>query len=435
MFTYQLKLAWLALRRNPMLTALMVVAIGMGIGFAMTSLTVLYHLGNNPIPQKSAHLHAVQLDAWGPEAPWNDNGDAPDQLTYMDAAALMKRAPAERQTALYFTLLAVQSDNPEIAPARYGFRATQRHFFSMFDLKFRYGAAWGADADQSAARVAVLTAPMAEQLFGSVDPTGRKIRMGDEFFTVSGVVELFNPKPKFYDVSQGPLNEPDEAFLPFSTAIDKQLNTSGNNNCWKSPGEGWEGAIRSECIWIQYWAELPTAADQAKYLEFLNAYAQEQKLLGRFARTDNNHIPDVVEHLVLRQVVPNDSKTLVWVGFAFLAICLLNAVGLMLTKFLRRAPELAVRRALGASRKTLFMQHLVEAGVVGLAGGVVGVLLTLLGLQGIIALNPELREFVRLDISMLLTLIAVALSGALLAGIFPAWRASVLPPAQSLKTN
>ena len=59
MFTYDLRLALKSIRRNPVLSALMVSAIGIGIGACMTVITVYYLMSGNPIPQKSAELFAV----------------------------------------------------------------------------------------------------------------------------------------------------------------------------------------------------------------------------------------------------------------------------------------------------------------------------------------------------------------------------------------
>ncbi len=80
------------------------------------------------------------------------------------------------------------------------------------------------------------------------------------------------------------------------------------------------------------------------------------------------------------KVVPSDTRLQTWLALGFLAVCLINTVGLMLAKFMRRAGELGVRRALGASQRALFGQLLMESGVIGIAGGLGGLLLALLGL-------------------------------------------------------
>ena len=64
MFAYYLELGLRSLRRNPVLTALMIFGIALGIAASMTSLTVFHLMGSDPIPWKSDRLHYVQLDNW-----------------------------------------------------------------------------------------------------------------------------------------------------------------------------------------------------------------------------------------------------------------------------------------------------------------------------------------------------------------------------------
>jgi putative ABC transport system permease protein len=116
-------------------------------------------------------------------------------------------------------------------------------------------------------------------------------------------------------------------------------------------------------------------------------------------------------------------------------VCLLNTVGLLLAKFLRRSSEIGVRRALGASRRAIFAQCLVEAGTVGLAGGLLGLGLAMLGLWAVRQQPASYAELARLDPAMLLTTFLLAIVASLLAGLLPAWRACEVPPAIQLKSQ
>ena len=77
MFAYYLQLGLRSLKRNPILTALMVAGIALGIAASMTTLTVLHLMGSDPIPWKSDKLHYVQLDNWSPDEPARDDGSPP----------------------------------------------------------------------------------------------------------------------------------------------------------------------------------------------------------------------------------------------------------------------------------------------------------------------------------------------------------------------
>jgi putative ABC transport system permease protein len=142
----------------------------------------------------------------------------------------------------------------------------------------------------------------------------------------------------------------------------------------------------------------------------------------------------LMQWLDFNHVVPSDVRLQTWLAFAFLAICLANTVGLLLAKFLRRSGEIGVRRALGATRGAVFAQCLVEAGMIGLIGGVGGWLLSLLGLWLVRRQPVEYAALVHLDATMFATTFVLAVLVSLLAGALPALRASRITPALQLKT-
>ena len=143
----------------------------------------------------------------------------------------------------------------------------------------------------------------------------------------------------------------------------------------------------------------------------------------------------VMAWLSQRKVVPSDIQLQVWLAFGFLAVCLTNTVGLLLAKCLRRSGEIGVRRALGAPRRQIFLQFLVEAGTLGVVGGVLGLALTWIGLW-VVRQNPsDYAQLARLDWQMLATTLGVSLAASVLAGLLPAWRACQITPAIQLKTQ
>lgn len=439
MFGYYLMLGLRSLRRTPVLTALMVFGIALGIAASMTSLTVFHLMGSDPIPSKSDRLHVVQLDNWDVHQAFDEErGRLPDQLTYLDATALMAAGQADRQTAMYKVMLPVQpaagAGGAEIKPYLMLGRATYGDFFAMFEPPFRHGGPWSREQDAARARVTVLTRPTNEKLFGGEDSVGRTVRFDGVDYTVVGVLDDWTPRVKYFDLTVGALSEPEEAFIPFTTALDLRAESAGNRSCYKTPPPGWDGFLASECIWIQFWVELATPARAADYRAFLDAYVGEQKKLGRFERPLATRLPDVNEWLALQEVVSRDVEIQVGLAFAFLAVCLVNTVGLLLARFMRRAGEIGLRRALGASRGQLFLQHLVEAGVVGLSGGLVGLALTSAGLLGVRALYHEFAALTELDLTMVAVTLSLSVAAALAAGLFPTWHACRVQPATQLKT-
>jgi putative ABC transport system permease protein len=220
------------------------------------------------------------------------------------------------------------------------------------------------------------------------------------------------------------------------TALELHYDHNGSNDCWAN-GTGGAGGIypSATCVWLQYWVELDTPAKAAAYKQFLVHYSEEQKALGRFQRAPNVKLRSLMRWLDYNGVVPSDVRLQAWLAFGFLLVCLVNTVGLMLAKFLRRSGELSVRRALGASKRALFAQLLTESGLVGIAGGTGGLLLALFGLWLVRRRPSDYAALAHLDPAMLVVTFALALGASLLAGMFPALRACNVAPAFHLKSN
>ncbi len=433
MFTYYLQLGLRSLRRNPVLTVLMVLGIALGIAASMTTLTVMHLMGSDPIPWKSDTLHYVQLDNWSADEPYYEDGRPPDQVTYRDATALIEAGKADRQAAMFKLSLAIQPDNPEIKPFQSLGRVTHADFFAMFEPPFAHGAPWDRRQDAEHARVVVLGRALNERLFGGQDSVGRQVRMGANDYTVVGVLDEWPLRLKYYDLTTGAFNDADEYFIPFTTGIDLKQRASGNNSCFRSPGDGWDSYLASDCVWVQMWVQLDTPGRLAEYGDFLDSYVNEQKKLGRFERPLNNRLPNVTEWMADQRVVSRDVEVQTGLAFAFLIVCLVNTIGLLLAKFTRKSGEIGLRRALGASRREVFSQFLVESGVVGLSGGLVGLALTGLGLLAVRALYPNYRTVAQLDWTMIAVTVALAILSAVLAGLYPTWRACRVQPAAQLK--
>ncbi|WP_419570609.1 ABC transporter permease [Rheinheimera sp.] len=436
MFAYYLKLAYLSCKRTWGMTSLMVLAIALGIGASMTTITVNYLMSANPIPHKSSELFVVQLDSWDPNNPYYDDGDAPDQLTYRDATFLWQAKKAPRQTIMTGMSAVVEPADKDALPFLIEGRATSGDFFTMFDTPFLYGSGWDRAADEQQQRVAVINAELNERLFGGKDPVGQLIKLAGEDYKVVGVMARWNPKPKFYDISTGAFNDSEEVFVPFSLITEQKLGRSGNTNCWKPTESGYQAFLDSECIWVQFWAELPTEQDKQDYLTFINNYAKDQHQFGRFARQDNNHLRDVMQWLEKREVVSDDASMMMAMSLMFLLVCLLNTVGLLLAKFLGKASEIGVRQALGASRKDLFVQHLIESGLIGLAGGLLGLVLAFAGLEAVKSMYGDwIRDLARLDLTLVAMAIGLAVLSSIIAGLYPTWRACQVQPSQQLKAQ
>ena len=438
MFGYYLDLALRSLKRNPALTVLMVVAIGFGVAASMITYSVFRAVSGDPIPDKSAQLFTPQVDSWGPQQSFNGDGEPPQALDYTDAMALMHAQAAKRQTLLYPVLLSVMPGGDRSLPIKANGYAVYGDFFPMFEVPFRYGSGWDATQDESRAPVIVLSEKFNRKLFGNANSIGREVNLDGHDYRIVGVTRHWDPVPRFYALygSSG-FEEPADFYLPFTRALDLNIGTAGNNSCRKAAAmHGWNDWLHSDCVWITPWVELANPAEVASYRSFLANYAADQQRAGRFGWAANVRLRDVTQWLDYEHVVPPESRIALVVALGFFLICLVNTIGLLLAKFMRRAGEIGVRRALGATRGEIYTQYLVEAGTVGLAGGLLGLLLTALGVSGVgILFQPEIARLAQLDVSLVGLTLVVAVVATVLAAFYPAWRAAHVQPAWQLKSS
>lgn len=438
MFGYYLEIGLHSLRRNPVLTLLMVLAIGFGVAASMTTYSVFRAVSGNPIPEKSGQLFVPQIDNWGPKSRQGGD-DLPASLSYTDAQALMHASKATRQTAIYpvgFTLVPVDASSQPFAVNGY---AAYADFFPMFNVTFQYGSGWQDGDDASRANVIVISRALNQKLFSGANSVGRVIQLDARDYRIAGVTSGWDPRPRFYDVnnSSGFEDAPD-VFMPMTRAIDLQTASRGNLDCYgaKGRGTGWDGWIRSECVWLSLWVELPDAAAVTRYQSFLQAYAEDQRGAGRFQWAPNTRLNSLTQWLDRQHVVPRETTVSLVLALGFLVVCLVNTIGLLLAKFMRRASEIGVRRALGASRSQIYTQFLIEAAVVGVAGGLLGLVLTALGVLGIgLVFEPEIARLAHLNFSLVGLTLLVSIAATVIAALYPTFRAAHVQPAWQLKSN
>jgi len=421
----------------------MVGAIALGISTCIVTLTVYHAMSGNPIWWKNNVLYAVTMDAWDPSPAdpyYSDHPErAPAQLSYRDAMYLYQ-SPIPGRKVIMTVLFGMLSGAPgESVPMQAQTQATTHDFFSMFDVPFEYGGSWDAAADNGPAPVIVLSKKTNDRLFGGADSVGQTVLWNGHRFRIVGVLDDWRPLPRFYDMTTSAWNDPQPVYVPFQWGPMLQAMPAGNSSCWGAkPVKTYQEFIGSECIWIEMWAELPTAQARARMQAYMNSYWASQHRAGRFMRPINNHLTKVSDWLRINGVVSSDSRILLRLAFAFLTVCLINTIGILLAKFLRAAPTAGLRRALGASRKQIFLQHLAEVATLSVAGATLGLALGAAGLTAVHALYAsggaygELAHFDPLGIVWALALAAIS---TLAAGLYPAWTVGRLPPSLYLKSR
>ncbi len=195
MFGYYLELALRSLRRSRALTALMILAIALGIGASMTTLTVLHVLsGGSAAGTQRIDLHAASRSTRAEG--FDLSADLPAQVTWTDGMNLLNarpRAPAGADDGRRScrSSRTTRRSILSFVSARY----TSADFFGMFDTPFRYGQAWSATEDEQRAHIAVIGAELNDRLFHGENSVGRTIRANGADMRIVGVLKPWRPVP------------------------------------------------------------------------------------------------------------------------------------------------------------------------------------------------------------------------------------------------
>jgi len=255
------------------------------------------------------------------------------------------------------------------------------------------GAFFNASQQEAGKKVIVLGKTVADDLFGSEDPTGKKVTLSDNKFTVLGVLEK---KGAF-----GAVDMDNQVFIPFTTAMTTF------------------DVDKIQSFWIQ--AKDTNTIDQSK--------AEIKKILLRTLKPDDFSVLDTGSIVsVISQVLGVLTIALAGIAAISLIVGGIGIMNIMLVSVTERTREIGLRKAVGATPKIIMIQFLIESTVISVAGGIVGIIL---GTGGSLAM----KGFLPTSVSFWSILLACPVSVIIgvVFGVLPAGRAARLNPIQALR--
>jgi putative ABC transport system permease protein len=380
--------AWRALRKAPAFTIAAVVTLALGIGATTAMFSIVHAVLLRPLPfREPARL--VELVETQPRA----NVDVfavsgPNFLSWRERAASYDAISALREESYTFA----EAGNPERVE---GMRVSA-NLWTTLGVRAIAGRVFDDGEDRPGRERVVLLGEGLWRRRYAADPglVGRTVRLSGQAHTVIGIV-------------------PDE--MGFTSGVG---------------------------VWVPYAPEpeMPRGDRRLTIIGRLRAgvgVAQASGELDRIAEALGREFPKSNEHyrarvrpmtemIVSRDVDGALKVLLAAVGLLLLVACA-NVANLVLTRATARAPELALRRALGASGARLTRLVLTESLVLAAIGGVGGVALAVAALQvARVTLADDLPRAATftLDASVLLFALLVTLITAVVFGLIPAWRAS-----------
>ncbi|MFC6344429.1 ABC transporter permease [Nocardioides hankookensis] len=266
------------------------------------------------------------------------------------------------------------------------------------------GRFFTADEVASGAKVVVLGPDTASELFSIGSPVGQTVTVGGQQLTVIGVLDSSGS-------SDSGSTEDDQAVVPISTAKALTGSTSGSVST----------------IYVEAASSGTLSA----------AYQEVQSLLATrhgVTTAEADFSISTQESLVETANSTNKTLTVLLTGIAAISL-LVGGVGvmnIMLVSVTERIREIGLRKALGATPSVIGRQFLVEASMLGLAGGVVGVLV---GVVGSWVLPPLIDQPVTLSLLATAAALLTALALGVGFGVYPASRAARLTPIAALRSE
>lgn len=451
MFGYNLELALRGLRRFPKSTVLVTLTVAFGLAACMTALVVLHVLSADPLPGRSDHLYLAWVDTVQAKVSnagnlsMAMNGIISDphpyfRITQGDAQALLNARRAAGQAVVADMVSNISTVDGKHQQGSQVVLATSSQFVSMFGVALRYGRNWSAAEEKARAPVVIIDTELATKLFGEADAVGRVLHLGKAPFRVIGVYQPYAPQPHFFGLDAFAFNGSggENLMLPYTSALEAGLQPLNSGTCDANakgaPGPG-VSSDPAHCASLGFWVQLGTPAKVAAYNDYLRGYVEQQKLLAGFPHPAAFRLIGVPQWLTMKNVVPSTARLNVWLAMSFLLLCMFNVAGLLAARFLYRSAEIGVRRALGASRASVFVQHVLEASAVCMLGGLLALPLTLLALWVMRRQGQDFSGLVRLDPVMFAGLFALALLVGLVVALIPAWRASAVEPGLQVKAD
>jgi len=446
MLRYSFELAVHGLRRFPKSTVLVVLTVALGLAASMTTLTLLHVLSADPLPGRSQHLYLAWVDTVLAKPAGNSEdatlngikGSNYHRIKLADAQALLMAHHAVRQTVVADMAADEVSDDGKHVQSQQLILATTSDFIPMFGVSLRYGRDWTPAEDATRTPVAVIDTDLARKLFGTANAVGRGVRLKNTTFRVVGVIQPFATQPRFYTLDIGAYSSDggENLYAPYTAALDAGLVPAYSDGCDASFKKFvYTPVDPARCAALGLWVQLDTPRQVSAYRSFLQNYAGQQMALAGFDKKPHAELTGVADWLKQNDVVPDSVRLNVWLAGSFLLLCMLDVAGLLSARFLRRSGEVGIRRALGAPRRAVFLQHVLESGLVCLVGGAFALPLTLLGLWILRQQSNEFSGLAQLDPTMFGALFASALVVGALVGLLPAWRVARVDPGLCIKSE
>ncbi len=282
---------------------------------------------------------------------------------------------------------------------------TTPDYFMIGNWEVAEGTVFSESDVRSATRVAVLGAVTAEKLFGTTNPVGKTVRITNRPFLVVGVLATKGQSLSGRD-------QDDNVLIPITTS-ERQIT-----------GNQFPGSIR----YMMVQGESAEMMDEAE-IDITQLLRQRHRL-SEGAENDFT----VRNLTAIADVATGTARIMSIVLGAIASISLLvggiGIMNIMLVSVTERTREIGIRMAIGANRRAILLQFLLEAMMICFMGGMMGVLL---GISGAWLVSKLVDMLIVITLGMILLAFAFASGVGIFFGFYPARKAASLKPVDALR--
>lgn len=399
-------IAWRSMMRNRLRTFFMMAGVTIGI----CSLTILDSVGENAKRETMKRFKnmigtfdtVIIRPGAGKTRGMVSLTNVPPTLRFEDAQAIAEEIPEVKQVALLQNAfdIDVKYKDKNATPAIFGVSA---NWLDLRGDELASGNFVTAEDIQSLTRVAILGPDVVPKLFPEGDPIGRTIRIGDVPFQVKGVLQARGAGP-----GGGSLD--DLILIPVTTASKRLFNRD---------------------FLTMLIAQLRDPEKSTAAMAEITALLRQRHHIVASALDD---FTMTSPQAVMAQVTQMGSTlSTILKGIATIAMIIGGAVimSLMLISVSERRKEIGLRRSVGASRRDILVQFILEASLISSFGGLIGIVLGLGG-TNLVANMQHLPPIFALQ--ALEWTAGLSVGVGLVFGIYPAWRATQVDPVKALRT-
>lgn len=361
--------------------------LGLVIGIA--SVIILVGIGNGAAGSVQSQVSSLGTDVITVSVTSTDNALSYDQVQEM------KRISSVEDVSPYVTISSTISKSGTVSSQASVFGAGES-YTSMMNYELTYGRKMSKIDVDNNTKVAIIGSDVAEDFWGTGNPVGDTIKLDGDDYTVIGAL-------KSVGSSMGN-NIDSTVIIPISTARYLGANTAVTNMYVRAADEGnAETAASAIKQYLGYTCDI----DEDNYS--VSTQEQMQEAMGEI----------------------NNTLSLLLGGIAGISLLVggIGVMNVMLVSVTERTREIGIRKSLGAKRRDILYQFLIESMVLSVIGGILGITIGLAGGE----LSAVFGASFSPGITMVIVAFLVSFAVGLIFGIFPANRASKMEPVDALR--